>query len=199
MPPGGDQLFTVKSIAREINMRNFASVTVVDPHSDVTPALIDRCVVVTARDCFKLTSGAIGLHYDAVIAPDAGAAKRASQVAQWLGVPMIQAWKYRDIKTGELTGFGIEPFNFASKCALIVDDICDGGGTFVGLAEVIKQAFPNCVLDLYTTHGYYTQGVLKLQKYFNRIISTDSVIKDYPLETLPTLPVCEKLLQGEIA
>lgn len=44
--PSGDQLFTIKSIARDLNARRFPSVTILDPHSDVTPALIERCRVV---------------------------------------------------------------------------------------------------------------------------------------------------------
>lgn len=199
MPPGGDQLFTIKSIAREINLRGFDSVVVLDPHSEATAALIERCRVVSAAQIVQLCPLTDVGNYDIVIAPDGGAGKRASAVAQVLGIPMVQAWKKRDTKTGALTGFGCEPLGIGpGGRALLVDDICDGGGTFVGLAHYLKTGLePHGLmprLDLYTTHGYYTKGVLELQQYFERLISTDSVIKDYPLETLPRLDVCERLL-----
>jgi len=158
----GDYLFTAKSIARELNMRGFPSVTVLDPHSEVISALIDRCRVVHAADCMQVPEG----KYAAVISPDAGAEKRAGLVAKKLGVPLIHAWKNRDVSTGAISGFGfdsdaLEACTANTQRVLVVDDICDGGGTFVGLAQaVIAQAFLIPIdLHLWTTHGIYSKGV----------------------------------------
>src|SRR5271154_3186044 len=107
----GDYLFTAKSVAREINARGFKKVTILDPHSEVIAALIDRCTIVHAHECLDLyvIVGPIQPHhssnrYSAVISPDAGAEKRAGAVAKKLGIPLIHGWKTRDVATGKIAG-----------------------------------------------------------------------------------------------
>ncbi len=182
----GDQLFTAKSVANIVNERYFESVTVLDPHSDVVPALLDRCKVIHAADCIDPPPG----KYDAVISPDGGAEKRAWRVAKKLGVPLYHAWKSRDVATGKISGFGCEPMP-GVKLALLVDDICDGGGTFMGLAEKLQ-----CKAHLWTTHGLYTAGTKSLLEKFGHLYCTDSVILKPRGESVIENPVCEKLLEG---
>jgi ribose-phosphate pyrophosphokinase len=185
----GDFLFTAKSIAKEINMRNFPSVTVVDCHSEVMPALIDRCRNVSLASLIKTPHFSInGKMYDGVISPDAGAEKRASAVAKELGLPLFHAWKKRDVTTGELSGFGVQELPNWSKSLnrsnigrprfIVVDDICDGGGTFVGLAKHITEYVVACDLDLLVTHGLFSQSFSELYKRFDAIYTTDSIIRD---------------------
>lgn len=192
----GDYLFTAKSIANEINVRGFPSVTVLDPHSEVTPALIDRCRVTHAADCLTIPKG----KYAAVISPDAGAEKRAGLVANKLGLPLIHAWKTRDVATGAITGFGYDDEAFAMSAAetvLVVDDICDGGGTFVGLAQAIKARDGNRRdLHLFTTHGIYSKGVDVLRPHFSHIYCTDSLIGERP--GVIEVSVCMKMLEGSL-
>ncbi len=175
----GDQLFTARSVAQAVNARNFESVTVLDPHSDVVPALLDRCRVIHAADCIKPPAG----KYTAVVSPDGGAEKRASRVATKLGVPMFHAWKSRDIATGAISGFGVEPMP-PSGLALVVDDICDGGGTFLGLAEKLPVS-----AHLWTTHGLYTAGTEKLLAKYGHIYCTDSV--SAPRDSVIEVKTCE--------
>lgn len=186
----GDFLFTAKSITKEINARNFPRVTILDPHSDVTPALIDRCRVMHAADCITVPEG----KYACVISPDAGAEKRATQVASKLGVPLIHAWKKRNVANGELTGFGMQPLDATFGLALVVDDLCDGGGTFIGLGKLIASC--GWQAHLWTTHGLYTKGTSELLKYYGHLYTTDSAPgqRDGVIE----IKVCEKLLRGEI-
>lgn len=210
----GDFLFTAKSIAKEINMRNFPSVTVVDCHSEVMPALIDRCRNVSLASVVE-PFGKVNLKnvkYDGVISPDAGAEKRASAVAKVLGLPLYHAWKKRDVTTGELSGFGIEDLPAYSRrnaagvpIFLIVDDICDGGGTFVGLADKIKNYHVRCNLDLLVTHGLFSQSFSELYKRFDAIYTTDSIIRDLRDMNqnvggsfVKQIDICEPLLRGQL-
>ncbi|MEP7001382.1 MAG: hypothetical protein ABI969_12940 [bacterium] len=181
--PSGDYLFTVKSVAQAINARHFPTVTVLDPHSDVGPALIDRCRVVPA-------TFSNDRHYDGVIAPDGGAEKRAYRIAASLGVRLYHAWKTRDVSSGALTGFGIEPMPAGNY--LIVDDLCDGGGTFIGLADVLDACGARA--DLYVTHGLFTKGTQLLLDRFTNVFCTDSVMGERPGVTV--LPRCLALLQS---
>lgn len=188
--PTGDVLFTAKSVAREINLRNFPRVTMLDPHSDVAPALIDRSVVVSAADCFGWAND-----YAAVVSPDGGAEKRAGAVARRLGVPLIHAWKSRDVKTGRLAGFGVQPApdGLADGALLVVDDLCDGGGTFLGLSSVLDTYKRR--LQLYVTHGLFTSGVDKLSACYDRIFTTDSVLGS-TRDGVTEFDICDRLLRG---
>lgn len=194
--PAGDQLFTLKSVARMINDRKFDKVVVLDPHSYVTPALIDRCDVYPLPRLFedhrypakyvtttatgnvivteKLEGRAWKRDYDAVIAPDAGASKRAFEVAQALGVEFVQGEKHRDVSTGKLSGFNVPGLLNDKGEYLVVDDICDGGGTFVGLLDAARR-YESQQFDLFVTHGIFSKGVEALSG-FRQVSTTDSTL-----------------------
>jgi ribose-phosphate pyrophosphokinase len=175
----GDFLFTAKSIAREINARNFESVRVFDPHSEVSSGLINRCQVLRLPDALPYKN-----YYSGIIAPDGGAVKRAGDWATALTLPLYHAWKKRDATTGKLTGFGVEPLTPGHY--LVVDDICDGGGTFLGLAGVFAEGV---TADLYVSHGLFTQGTDKLLQAYKKVITTNSTIGAKPgVEVLDILP-----------
>lgn len=193
--PTGDYLFTAKSVAEIINSKGFETVVVLDPHSDVVPALVNNCRVVTMLHPF-MEAHLVQPDFAAVVAPDAGAAKRAGLVANAMGKPLIHAWKTRDIKTGELTGFGHQPIDPEItkhvKKLLVVDDICDGGGTFMGLGEVLKDEGYD--IELFITHGIFSKGTRALGNVFDKIYTTDSLaIRQDPWVTV--VPICEKLLK----
>lgn len=120
--------------------------------------------------------------YDGIIAPDKGAFDRAEGVAKQAGLPLFTASKKRDFETGKLFEFNI-PENMPVGNYLIVDDICDGGGTFVGLAEAIYEALPEVELDLYVSHGVFSgQAFEKLSDAFTTVYTTNSY---NPLRELP--------------
>lgn len=112
--------------------------------------------------------------YVGVIAPDKGAHERASRAARVMGVPVYTAGKTRDFETGKLTGFHMEDELPEEGKFLIVDDICDGGGTFLGLAASIEKTNPKVELDLWVTHGVFSQGLVRLSHKFGTIHTTNS-------------------------
>lgn len=161
--------------ANLINQIQADTVFAIDPHSRVSVGLINNLVIIPiAPKIFSLV-GYRG--YNGVIAPDAGAHTRAKDVADLLGVPVIQAGKVRDFETGKLSGFSSEPVDPESRY-LIVDDICDGGGTFIGLAEHLSSEFgiDKKSIDLWTTHGIFSKGTEILSDVFGSVFTTDSWI-----------------------
>lgn len=188
----GDYLFSVDFNARLLNGGNGHEFQFIDPHSlALTMLCSGPAAPLSAAFCINVPKG----KYAAVIAPDAGAASRANAVAKKLNVPCFQAWKKRDISTGALSGFGVEPLTGIQPTAkiLIVDDICDGGGTFVGLAGLLKDYDPH----LWVTHGYFTQGLAELKKHYSHIYTTDSIV-GAPRDGVIEIPIVQKWLQGEI-
>ena len=45
------------------------------------------------------------------------------------------------------------------KVCLILDDICDGGGTFTGLSHVLRGTYGARAVDLFVTHGIFSKGL----------------------------------------
>jgi ribose-phosphate pyrophosphokinase len=161
-----------KVYADFINSLELDNVVCIDPHSDVAPALYDRLTVVPLTDLPIWDTFAAINKYDGVIIPDAGAIKRAEAVAAKLGVVTYQAGKKRDWKTGTLSGFQCE--NLSSGSYLVVDDICDGGGTFVGLADAIATQPHDIRLSLWVTHGIFSKGMDEILKRYTEVYNTNS-------------------------
>jgi ribose-phosphate pyrophosphokinase len=170
--PTGDVLFTLASVADMINVREFSEVIVLDPHSPVSEKAIHRMREYPLENVVKQ----IPTRYDGIIAPDKGARDRAKRVADFLNVPLYLGGKARDVATGKLTGFTLENLNYDNMRPnghyLVVDDICDGGGTFIGLAEKIYQQYATA--DLYVSHGIFSKGFDALDKAFKNVYTTDS-------------------------
>lgn len=165
--PTGDVLFTARSMAGEINRRQFVNVITVDPHSPVMPNMIRGIKLYP----LNRIANAIIKRYDGIIAPDSGAEARASAFARTKGLSIYFGSKQRDPATGKLSGFSID---VPKGHYLVVDDICDGGGTFMGLAEEIKRC--GATADLYVTHGIFAKRAEpRLLKHYQDIFTTDSL------------------------
>jgi ribose-phosphate pyrophosphokinase len=172
MIPG--EPLSVKVYADIINAMALASVTVFDPHSEVTPALLNNCVTISNHEFIKLVIAKIGTEVK-LISPDGGALKKIYKVSEFLGgAEVVECSKSRDVKTGKLSGFKVYAEDLAGADCLIVDDICDGGGTFIGLAEALKAKNAG-KLYLAISHGIFSKGFDELGKYFEQIFTTDSI------------------------
>lgn len=144
-------------------------------HTSVYP--VHRIIMNEIQDA---THGAQAQKYVGVIAPDKGAHDRAAAAARVMGVPVYTGGKTRDFATGKLTGFHMEDELPAEGKLLIVDDICDGGGTFIGLAEA--TGLPKNRLDLWVTHGIFSKGIGALIDHFGVIHTTDSFFGTGPYD-----------------
>lgn len=156
-----------------INAQNYATVTILDPHSDVVPALLDRVRVVDAsaplRSVVNRAEFAAGI---TLLAPDAGARKRVLGLANKFGIESVAfAEKVRCTKTGAITGVSV-PNSLPDRPVLVVDDICDGGRTFVELAAALRKVTAQ-PLYLYVTHGIFSKGVEVLLKNYERLYTTN--------------------------
>ncbi len=172
MIPG--EPLSVKVYADIINAMALASVTVFDPHSEVTPALLNNCVTISNHEFIKQVIAKIGADVK-LISPDGGALKKIYKVSEFLGgAEVVECSKSRDVKTGKLSGFKVYSDDLAGADCLIVDDICDGGGTFIGLAEALKAKNAG-KLYLAISHGIFSKGFDELGKYFEQIFTTDSI------------------------
>lgn len=160
------EAFGLKVFCNMVNSMNFTSVTIEDPHSDVTPALLDRCRVVSQSQVVKkdhYLDEATGyelkyfLKTAGIVSPDAGSNKKIGEVCKVLGKDsFIRADKKRDLSTGEIVETVVYSSIVPVDC-LIVDDLCDGGRTFKELAKALKEKGAERV-GLFVTHGIFSRG-----------------------------------------
>jgi ribose-phosphate pyrophosphokinase len=139
---------TVKVFADFINAMKFNRVTIFDPHSDVTAALLDNVKVV---DNTKFVGAILGemnalnkTGKTVLVSPDAGSNKKVANVAKYLHnisgqeVAVVRADKLRNVATGEIIETTVYADDLTGKECYIIDDICAKGGTFCALAKVLK-------------------------------------------------------------
>lgn len=176
----GDSI-DLKVVADLVNMCGFEKVFLYDVHSEVSLLLIKNAVAITNEALVKAYNKP-----DAVlICPDAGASKKVGKYFGWNSniKEIVYCSKNRDLATGKLSLEILEPQECANKNCVIIDDICDGGGTFLAIAEKIQPAH----LTLIVTNGIFSKGFATLEKYFQQIIVSDSLYKAYDSPIVKTL------------
>jgi ribose-phosphate pyrophosphokinase len=138
---------------------------------------------------------------DYIIIPDAGALERCKDFAknQFKGLEYIQCEKKRDFATGKFIGFTMPRLPGIGHY-LIVDDICDGGGTFNLLAEeFLKDPYGEfSALELWVSHGIFSKGLSALHPKISKIYTTDSWCKlgwSERLQVLLLEPIVDQILK----
>lgn len=176
MTPG--EPLSVKVFARIINQLELNRVIVFDAHSDVSPALIDRCVNITNHDMVATLLKELDLKDYVLVSPDLGAYKKIDKLAQKLGYTgeIVTGIKIRDLVTGNIVKSDVNATDLQGKSCIVVDDICDGGRTFIELAAALKAKQAG---DLYfmVSHGIFSYNALeRLQEAgYKMVCSTDSI------------------------
>lgn len=166
--------FSLQVFANLLNLLNFDEVIVQDCHSKVTTDLINNCIntkqSVLIKHSFDFSS------YDLIVAPDKGSIFKALSVSKSLNKELIICNKTRDETTGQLS-LKYEILSrtdiIKDKKVLILDDICDGGGTFILAAKELLKYEPN-TLSLYVTHGIFSKGLEHLESVFDKIYAFNS-------------------------
>ena len=177
------EVFTLKYFADIINGLFFDKVFVLDPHSNVATALIDRVYIVQPKEYIKRAIRDTMQNDLMMVYPDEGAMKRYSGMIR---APYLFGIKKRDWETGNIEGLSIvgnKPDDM--KSALICDDICSRGGTFYYTAKALQtMGFEN--IYLYVTHCENTilSGDLIDSGLLKGIFTTSSIFrKEHPLIT----------------
>lgn len=165
----------VKVMCDLINSLNVESVEVWDVHSDVALALLNNVTNYGPETFVQMIP--VSKPNTILVAPDAGAIKKVFKVAKGLGFEMVTASKHRSTKDGSITDTEVHcPHAYAGdRDFLIVDDICDGGRTFLELAKKLKPLTTGKIL-LYVTHGIFSKGIQPLEDIFDGIY----VAKPFP-------------------
>ena len=167
------EALSVKVIATLINAQNYGSVTVVDPHSPVLVAALDRCYEVGQYTVF----GQIKQNWSdwVLVAPDMGAAKKVEDFAKRVRAKDVLYFnKTRELSTGKITGMSALGKIDPQENYIVLDDICDGGRTFIELAAKFNDGGSG-KLELAVSHGIFSKGLEVLTDVYDHIYTTDSL------------------------
>ncbi len=150
---------TLAVVADIINSAGFKSVYILDPHSPTAqvfiansqPAMYAMTEFLEALNDFQPEDTVI-------VQPDKGAETRVWRMTRGMGFTIVECTKERDSASGRLFKPEIlQPALVKGKRCLIVDDICDGGATFVALARKLREAGA-IEISLFVTHGIFSKG-----------------------------------------
>lgn len=196
----GGTSYLVDVIAPIINAQGFESVTVIDVHSDVASACINNLEIIDNVDLVKFMFDHMteknggSWNQPIVISPDAGSLKKIYNVTKKVGIytNVVTCSKYRDTD-GKLSKTNVPlGVHDVDKDLVIIDDICDGGRTFINIVDAINDirglssvVHPSNYGKIYliVTHGIFSAGFDELSKHFDGIFCTNSV-KDITRETM---------------
>lgn len=168
---------SVKVIADIINSCRFNAVGIFDPHSEVCLALINNSYAITnhkfVRECLLEKSNYL------IVSPDAGAYKKIFKLCQYLQYKeqIVLCNKLRDVSTGNIIETTCDTSDFHGKDLYIIDDICDGGGTFILLAKELRKRNAGKI-NLIVSHGIFSKG--NALDGIDNIYTTDSFKNSQP-------------------
>lgn len=173
-----EDVFTLKYFAEVINSLCFKTVTVLDPHSSVSEALINNIIIQKPQKLIEDTIAKITEiegEAPSMFYPDEGAGKRYSGM---IPLPYAFGIKKRDWATGQIKGLDVagDVDNISGKNILIVDDICSRGGTFYFSAKKLKELGAKNIY-LHITHCENTifDGDILTSGLIAKIYTTNSI------------------------
>ena len=185
------EAFSLRVFADIVNAQGYASVSVFDVHSDVSPALIRRCAVLPNHEFVRTVVSGEEDYW--LLSPDAGAFKKINLLADALRYSgeIAVCTKVR-VHDGAIGGVTINISDFAGKNVFIVDDICDGGRTFIALAAEIRKRNAGRI-NLIVSHGIfsYGEGVIR-EGGIDHVYTTDS-FKTVESTFITQVPLCDIL------
>ena len=171
---------SIKVFANIINGLQLDKVIVFDAHSDVSTALIDKCENIPNYEIVNnIIKEKLECDDFVLVSPDIGAYKKIEKLGQHINCKNVIAvgMKVRNLDTGEIIKSEVITHDEdKDKLHIIVDDICDGGRTFMEIANILQQKNIND-LALIISHGIYSHNAIEnLHKAgYKKIFSTNSI------------------------
>ncbi len=175
--------FSLKMFANIINSLNFSSIILWDSHSDVTRKLIHNTIELNQVDLMSSHVKMVEYMKEAkyiptyLVAPDKGSMRKVERILlQYKELAgLIIGDKVRDMTTGKIIKYEMfdvpEKSKLENSRVLIVDDLCDGGRTFIEIAKVIENHGKPKEMTLFVTHGIFSAGMDVFNPYFDNVWS----------------------------
>lgn len=179
---------SLRVVCRQLATAGFDKIRILDPHSDVALGLLNAEAVYPTAHAYHVL-GTLDDDEPVIIIPDKGAKNRIERLfgPDMGGLRRVQCLKERDVATGRLSNFVVtRPLDVDGHTCVIFDDLCDGGGTFVGLAHELRAAGATGVV-LFVTHAIMSKGLVLAG--IDHVYATDSYANHGNTGTFHTLPI----------
>jgi ribose-phosphate pyrophosphokinase len=171
-----DKTFALSTFKNVLHNAGICSILTFDAHSK-SDMVYENSIVAPLQSfhdyLFNLNA------HDVICFPDTGASKRYLYSFNIDVVNHIVCEKERNQLTGEITGLKVLGTNdLAGRRILIVDDICDGGMTFIKVAQKLQEFNPKQI-DLAVSHGLFSKGKQVLHDAgIKNIYTTNSLLRN---------------------
>lgn len=160
-----NEAYSLSIVMKMLKMFNPINISVLEPHNDAAILVNGGMGYPSHKPDFS--------EY-LVVFPDKGAYMRYKALYD----KAVICSKVRDVSTGELTGFSIENPEILEECPnkplIVIDDLCDGGGTFVGIAELLKEKCPDRPKSIFVTHAVNPKGIDNMSEHYDNVYITNS-------------------------
>ena len=184
--------FSLKYVSGFINNLKFDRVILLEPHSNVSTALLDNCFdILTSVDVTQYAMDDIefNLESDYILYPNAGAQKRYQD--EFKGFKTLTGNKKRNLQDGKIISFevnGVDDLNGAN--VIICDDLCSRGGTFLATANALQSRNVGKIY-LAITHleNNVNTGGLPTSELIEGIYATNSIYTDEAFDKLTIVEV----------
>jgi len=188
----GGSAFTLKYVADFINKLNFEKVTVIEPHSDVTPALLNNCEI-SFPSVNILSDVKVRMNFnedeDYIYFPDAGSEKRYSKMIKVKN--SLVGFKHRDFQTGKITSLEVlgEVKSKGFK-VIMIDDLSSYGGTFMlGARKLIELGAGEVYLVIGHAEDSIYKGDIFKTDLINKVYTTNSIITEELNDRIKIYPI----------
>ena len=191
-------VFTLRHLTAFVNDLRVDEVVVVEPHSAVSLELLERSRAdYPSLDLARRALAAVPAGTPVTLVyPDAGAAARyGTRLAELApDAPTLVGEKTRDFATGRITGLVVPapatPLAPGTR-AIIVDDLCSRGGTFLAVATRLRELGAAevwlCVTHLEATA--HDGALLAPDSPVDRVLATDA-LDPTPHANHPRVTIC---------
>ena len=161
--------FALETFIQLLDAMYFHKLIVLDLHSNVAKKLLNQSTKIIEEKQQHEIMKNLPKH-DWYVAPDTGATNKIFKHSGITRENLITMNKSRtdagivhDTVSNQLN------FNDFKGTAVVIDDICDGGATFISVAQSLKKLNPNISLNLAITHGIFSKGLEELSQYYDSI------------------------------
>lgn len=149
-----------------LSSSDFTELSIVDPHSNQVMIEVNsssnpvELYIIKQHHCTKNLP-----KFDCIIAPDKGALDKAKYTQ-----PDVEHVFLNKTRTADGIVYEDYPRDTIKGNVCVVDDLCDGGNTFLSLARMLEKTQPNIQsLSLYVTHGIFSKGCFALGMHYDNI------------------------------
>jgi ribose-phosphate pyrophosphokinase len=183
-----NQSFELKNVCKFINSLAFKSVSIFHPHSDATEMGLNNCRIIDNSKFIVKVLADINSSNLSLLSTDGGSYKWINKLANTIKFDgeVYGASKARQIsedKTKHSLVQLIDRQDFDGKDVLVIDDLCVYGGTFVGLAKMLRERNVGKLFLAYS-HGTVQTPNKELEKLYDKIYCTNSKYETYDLNNL---------------